>query len=149
MPPPPASKKAKGLGKILGKRLPGTTALIGLSPQEKIQQELDCYLGNPILEMEEDPLIWWRVEHQRYPHLAKLAQKYLCLCAISVPSERIFSIAGQIVSDRRSALKECYYCMSILHHLKQVPSKCKVVGVTPYTHPTHTAFAPTRSSTTL
>ena len=55
--------------------------------------------------MEEDPLIWWRVEHKRYPHLAKLAQKYLCLCARSVSSERIFSIAGQIVFDRRSALK--------------------------------------------
>ena len=102
---PPASKKAKGLSKILGKRLPGTTTLVGLTPQEKIQQELDCYLAHPILEMEEDPLIWWKVEHLRYPHLAKLAQKYLCLCATSVPAERIFSIAGQIVSDRRSALK--------------------------------------------
>ena len=34
-----------------------------------------------------------------------VAQKYLCVCATSIPAERIFSIAGQIVSDRRSALK--------------------------------------------
>ena len=102
---PSASKKAKGLSKILGKRLPGTTTLVGLSPQEKIKQELDSYLSHPQLEMEENPLNWWKVEHRRYPHLAKLAQKYLCICATSVPAERIFSIAGQIVSDRRSALK--------------------------------------------
>ena len=92
---------------ILGKCLPGTTTLVGLSPQEKIQQELDCYLGHPILEMEEDPLIWWRVEHQRYPHLAKLAQKYLCLLwhKSSCRGNLQYIIAGQIVSDRRSALK--------------------------------------------
>ena len=56
-------------------------------------------------QVEENPLNWWKVENQRYPTLAKLAQKYLCVCATSVPSKRIFSIAGQIVSDRRSALK--------------------------------------------
>ena len=71
-----------------------------LTPQEKIKQQLDCYLSHPELEMEENPLDWWRVEHQRYPNLAKLAQKYICVCATSVPAERIFSIAGQIVSDR-------------------------------------------------
>jgi len=102
---PPAAKKAKGLSKILGKHLPGTTTLVGLTLQEKIKQELDCYLSHQQLEMEENPLDWWKVEHRRYPHLAKLAQKYLCICATSVPAERIFSIAGQIVSDRRSALK--------------------------------------------
>ena len=102
---PPASKKAKGLSEILGKCLPGTTTRIGLTPQEKIKQEHDCYLSHPQLEIEADPLIWWKMEHPRYPHLAKLSQKNLCVCATSVLSKRIFSIAGQIVSDRRSALK--------------------------------------------
>ena len=45
--PPPASKKAKGLSKILGKCFPGTTTCIGLTPQEKIKQELDSYLSHP------------------------------------------------------------------------------------------------------
>ena len=102
---PPATKKAKGFGKILGKCLSGTTTQLGLTPQEKVKQELDCYLGHPQLEIEESPLSWWKIEHQRYPHLSRLARKYLCLCATSVPSERIFSVAGEIVSDRRSALK--------------------------------------------
>ena len=59
---PPAAKKPKGLSKILGKRL-GSTATIGLTPQEKIKQELDCYLSHPQLEMEENPLNWWKAEH--------------------------------------------------------------------------------------
>ena len=95
---PPATKKAKGFGKILGKCLSGTTTQLGLTPQEKVKQELDCYLaiGHPQLEIEESPLSWWKIEHQRYPHLSRLACKYLCLCATSVLSERIFSVAGEI-----------------------------------------------------
>ena len=100
----PPKKKSKGLSKILGNRL-GTTARIGLTRQEKIKQELDQYLAHPQLDVEDSPLEWWKVEHSRYPQLAKLAHKYLCLCATSVPSERVFSCAGQIMSDHRSSLK--------------------------------------------
>ncbi len=70
-----------------------------------VKQELDQYLLHPQLPMEESPLEWWMHKHSRHPWLAKVAGKYLCVCATSVQSERVFSCAGHIVSDHRSSLK--------------------------------------------
>lgn len=52
-----------------------------------------------------DPLKWWKTREPVYPYLSRLARKYLCAVATSVPSERVFSKAGLIISDRRSRLK--------------------------------------------
>ena len=45
---------------------------------------------------------WWKEYKTLFPSLFKLAQAYLHIPATSVPSERIFSLAGYIVYDRRS-----------------------------------------------
>ena len=58
-----------------------------------------------MLGAEEDPLHWWKNNEPRYPLLANVARKYLCICATSTASERVFSTAGQVVSSRRSLLK--------------------------------------------
>ena len=51
-----------------------------------------------------NPLLWWKAECRRFPALAHLAAKYLCVCG-SVPSERVFSRGGYIVNKYRSRLK--------------------------------------------
>jgi hypothetical protein len=51
-----------------------------------------------------DPLAWWKARQAKYPRVAKLARRFLCLAATSVPAERAFSKAGWIVSKRRCAL---------------------------------------------
>ena len=100
----PSTKKAKGLSKVLGHCLGNSMSTV-LTPRQRVKQELDQYLSHPQLDVEEFPLDWWKVEVVRYPTVAKLAQKYLCLCATSVAAERVFSCGDNIVSDRRTCLK--------------------------------------------
>ena len=47
---------------------------------------------------------WWQQHKTRYPCLFKAAQAYLHIPATSVPSERIFSLAGYMVHSRRSKI---------------------------------------------
>ena len=47
-------------------------------------------------------LTWWKENKQTFPYLFNLAKHFLHIPATSVPSERIFSLAGYIVCDRRS-----------------------------------------------
>jgi len=51
-----------------------------------------------------DPLVWWKANEYKFPVIAKLAKKYLSIVATSVPSERLFSQAGQVVSQKRARL---------------------------------------------
>ena len=50
----------------------------------------------PTISPEDDPLLWWKMEAKRLPILATLARKYLCKCGNSVPSEHLFSKAGNL-----------------------------------------------------
>jgi len=51
-----------------------------------------------------DPLEWWKKRQGCYPHLAALARIILSVPATSAPSERIFSVATNIVSKKRARM---------------------------------------------
>ena len=70
---------------------------------EKARDEVSRYAAESAT-LEEDPLIWWKRNVKRYPALSCLAQKYLAISATSVPSERAFSCAGNIVNKKQSCL---------------------------------------------
>ncbi|KAK1889339.1 Zinc finger BED domain containing protein 1 [Dissostichus eleginoides] len=66
--------------------------------------EVQRYMTDPPLERSKDPLAYW-VDHQNvYPNLFKLAKQFLCMPASSVPSERVFSKCGEILSKKRNRL---------------------------------------------
>ena len=52
-------------------------------------------------------LSWWKSQGAlRFPHLAKLAKKYLYIPATSAPSERVWSRAPNILTIRRARMSD-------------------------------------------
>ena len=41
---------------------------------------------------------------ERFPIIAKVAKRFLCIPATSVPAERVFSTTGLIINEKRSSL---------------------------------------------
>ncbi|XP_076247447.1 E3 SUMO-protein ligase ZBED1-like [Calliopsis andreniformis] len=71
-----------------------------------IKYELKRYLKCSVINRKHNPLTWWTTEGAaRFPRLWPMAMKYLSIPAISIPSGRLFSKAGQILSDRRTSLQ--------------------------------------------
>ncbi|KAJ7992820.1 hypothetical protein DPEC_G00265970 [Dallia pectoralis] len=66
--------------------------------------EMRAYLAEPLLPLTSDTLAWWRRYSSVYESLSEVMKARLCIVATSVPSERIFSKTGQIISDRRNRL---------------------------------------------
>lgn len=66
--------------------------------------EMRAYLAEPLLSRTSDPLAWWRSCSPVYKTLSEVMKARLCIVATSVPSERIFSKTGQIISERRNRL---------------------------------------------
>jgi len=62
------------------------------------------YLEMPYLNRKQSPLDFWKKNKNTFPELYMLQMKYLSVPATSVPSERVFSKAGQITNDRRNRL---------------------------------------------
>jgi hypothetical protein len=81
--------------------------------QDCIQRELEAYINEQCVPMEvaisetqkryTDPLEWWRC-HTNFKLLSLVAKRILCIPATSASSERVFSDAGNIISDERSRL---------------------------------------------
>ena len=74
------------------------------TPQSSAIIEIRQYLEEPHIGHLEDPLAWWKARVNVYPCLSQMARKQLCMVATSVPSERVFSKSGQLISVRRSRL---------------------------------------------
>lgn len=69
---------------------------------EGLSAEMERYIAEPV--QIRNPLMWWKHYEQRFPSLASLARKILCVMGTSVPSERVFSIAGLTITKTRARL---------------------------------------------
>ena len=75
------------------------------SKKLEIEIELKKLKSLPNLSRKENPLEWWENTGKTlFPSLYITAIKYLIIPATSVPSERIFSVAGSILTKKRNRL---------------------------------------------
>lgn len=112
-----------------GKGLSGLLRRIASSKQQRatedsapatseatVKEEIKVYLTLPSIPAEDDPSQWWKSHASELPHLARIAKKFLCIPATSVPSERLFSASGHIASPLRALLKpEKVNMLTFLH----------------------------------
>jgi hypothetical protein len=75
-------------------------------PETQSKKEVENYLNCQLsFENESETILeWWRRNELYFPRLARVAKKLLAIPASSVSSERVFSLAGNIVNKKRSRL---------------------------------------------
>ncbi|XP_065073450.1 zinc finger BED domain-containing protein 4-like [Ochlerotatus camptorhynchus] len=71
---------------------------------DSIRKEIDFYMRSGIESMTCDIFRYWEQQQSRFPFLYQVALKLLPRIATSVPSERLFSKTGRILSESRSSL---------------------------------------------
>ncbi|XP_075891661.1 uncharacterized protein LOC142894282 [Nelusetta ayraudi] len=75
------------------------------SATSEVLIEVRRYSEEKVIPRDKVVLVWWRDHEQTFPVLSKLAVSYLGITATSVPSERVFSKAGEVLSKKRNRLK--------------------------------------------
>lgn len=89
---------------------------------DKLKAQVQQYLESPSLpatdESENDPLEWWSRYQRMFPFLAKLARKYLCISAVSLPFYEAFTNYGQLMKEKKARLDievaaQILFCRSV------------------------------------
>ena len=69
-----------------------------------VAEEVELYVIEKPIPTDSDPFKWWSQNATSYPKLSKLARRLLCIPGTEVPSERVFSTAGNVVTQKRASL---------------------------------------------
>ncbi|XP_033730986.1 zinc finger BED domain-containing protein 4-like [Pecten maximus] len=106
----PAKKKPKcetacALDDLLGDVFITNVEPATKSHREQVKDEINKYRNKQGVKMSGNPLEWWKSNETELPSMSRLAKRYLGAPATSVPAERVFSTAGDIVTAQRSGLK--------------------------------------------
>ncbi|CAG8738582.1 29448_t:CDS:2, partial [Racocetra persica] len=68
--------------------------------------ELTKYLNEATLPININPLEWWKLNSFHFLVMSRMAKDFLAIQVISVPSEQIFSKAGDTIQAKRACLSE-------------------------------------------
>ena len=101
---PPSKKKKGPVEKIIGELFESHTQQHLPLHSDKVQKELDMYKAESPPDLDSDPLAWWSSRKELYPLMSKLVQRMFSFVATSVPSERLFSTTGNVITDKHNRL---------------------------------------------
>ena len=101
---PPSKKPKTGLGMLLGNMFNIPVEKRRMSIREKAEQEMRLYMQEPSPFVDVNVLEWWKENCNRFPAIAEVARRRLCMPATSTPAERLFSKAGCIINSKRAVL---------------------------------------------
>ena len=86
-------------------------------------QEVDTYrtmagheFNEGKLDVKANILMWWKQHAVRFPYLSRLARRYLAMPATSASVERLFSVAGQVVTAKRARLDPSTVTLLVFLH---------------------------------
>lgn len=74
------------------------------NPTADAVMEVRAFRTEARIPRHSNPLTWWAQRKVSYPRLTTVMKTRLCIVATSVPSERVFSKTGQLISERRNRL---------------------------------------------
>ena len=85
--------------------------------EARYKQDIDLFLDDWGNTKSSSAMVWWSTHSKLYPNLATLAKQYLCIPASSMESERIWSLAGNILTKNGASLKaENLEMLIFVHH---------------------------------
>ena len=105
-----SDSRPKALDLLLGSDSPASSS----DSSDPVQDEVENYFKQEQSPRHSSPLDWWKVNGHRFLLLARLSRKCLAITATSTPAERVFSVAGLIVSRLRASLSPEHLIVSRL-----------------------------------
>ena len=90
--------------KHLRKKTPAQNQEVKYKSVIAVEKEIETYRNHPPSPQDQSVLLWWKSRQDILPRLSVLASYILAFPASSSASERLFSIAGLLDSQRRSRL---------------------------------------------
>jgi len=123
---PPSAKRPKlappGTDDVMNALGPLLSAGTSDSPSSTVAGEVERYLAQHPVPAATPAVDWWRENEQRFPSVARVAKRYLSAPPTSVASERLFSAAAQVYTDRRNRLapKRADMLLFLKHNLPVV-----------------------------